>query len=90
MNKNTIYIAIALIVLIVLGLAVILWKKDHTKENLCLCNGPQLVSRCKPYNLYSDLHIDVNTPPANPGPPPLKMPYDVLQYGYRKTRPDCI
>ena len=89
-----IYMVVSPIIIIVLLILVILyWKKMQDckgKENLCLCSGPQMVSKCKPYNLYSGLGLDVNSPPSEKGPPPLEMPYDVVQYGYRCIRPNCM
>lgn len=92
-NLHMIYMVISPIIIVVLIILVIVyWKQKQDcekKENLCLCNGPQMVGRCKPYNLFSGMGIDVNTPPANGKPAPLKMPYDVLQYGYRPIRNNC-
>jgi hypothetical protein len=88
-----IYMVVCPIIIIALIILVIVyWKQKHDcehKEPLCLCSGPQMVGHCKPYNLYSNLDIGVDSPRANKYPPPLKMPYDVLQYGYRRIRPDC-
>lgn len=92
-NACKIYIIVGAILIVALLLLVAFyWKQKQDcehKEGLCLCNGPQMNGRCKPYNLFSNLDIDVNSPRKSKGPAPLKMPYDVLQYGYRKTNLGC-
>jgi len=93
-----VYMVLSPIIIVALIIVVVVcWKqksdcekdKKSTKENLCLCGGPQMVGHCKPYSLFSDLGIGVNTPRANKGPPPLEMPYDVSKFGYRRIRPNC-
>lgn len=91
---HTIYMIVSPIVIVALVvLVVIYWKQKQDcekKENLCLCNGPQMVGHCKPYNQWGNMQIGVNTPRKNKGPPPLNMPYDVVQHGYTRIRPDCF
>lgn len=95
-NKlHTIYMAVSPIVIaVLLVLTVLYWKQKRdcekkTKEGMCLCGGPQIAGRCKPYDYNTRMGWNVDTPRKSQVPPPLNMPYDVLQFGYQNTRPSC-
>jgi hypothetical protein len=85
MNKNLhmIYMVVSpIIIVVLLVLTILYWKqkkdcekKECVKESMCLCNGPQIQTECKPYNLFSKLGLDVNSPKSK-GPSELKMRYD--------------
>ena len=85
MNKNLhmVYMIVSPILIVVLLILTILYwkqkqdceKKKTTKEGMCLCSGAQTQPYCKPYNLFSNQGLDVNSFTSS-GPQELKMKYD--------------
>jgi len=85
-NLHSIYIVISpIVIIILLFLTILYWKQKrncekNVKETMCLCNGAQTKTICRPYNLNSNLGLDVNSQKQK-GPPELKMKYDYFWTG---------
>jgi hypothetical protein len=90
MNKkintlHSIYMIVSpIIIIVLLILTIVYWKQKKdckTKEGLCLCNGPQIQSECRPYNFNNEMGINVNSPRIG-GPSELRMKYDRRWTGF--------
>ena len=71
-------IVILLLLIIFISLLFILYNKI-TKENMCLCNGPQVERHCSDKQTSHEKYNRGNTELALQNPTgPLIMPYDVF------------